>query len=140
MSLRRSSHHFVCNEQLWSKKHYLVYTEITSSFVFFDISFVIQATESPHIDQAFTRDQNKIVFIYLYINHMQINPIIHNYHHYNAGLSLVEEQVQCSRKTSSTSSFLWAISQTHHSTNKPPQLLPVSPSADRTQPGSSRSS
>ena len=23
----------------------------------------------------------------------------------------------------------WAISQTHHSTNKPPQLLPVSPSA-----------
>ena len=25
----------------------------------------------------------------------------------------------------------WAISQTHHSTNKPPQLLPVSPSAGR---------
>ena len=37
---------------------------------------------------------------------MQIKPIIHNHHHYNAGLSLVEEQVKCSRKSSSTSSFL----------------------------------
>ena len=36
------------------------YTQnITSSFVFFDISLVIQATESPHIDQAFTCDKKK---------------------------------------------------------------------------------
>ena len=72
--------------------------------IIFDISLVIQATESPHIGQAFTCDEKKKKYSFICTLIISIiYLIIQNYHH---GLSVVEEQVKCSRKTSSTSSFL----------------------------------